>query len=63
MIASVAATAEQQRVDSEEINRAVDEINQIWEENTEGMFRSSTAIQDLSRMAQELNRVMKQIKT
>ena len=56
MIASVAATAEQQRVASEE-------INQIWEENTEGMFRSSTAIQDLSRMAQELNRVMKQIKT
>ena len=58
VVASIATAAEQQSATSEEINRAVDEINRITGETTDGMVQSSAAVQELSRMAQELKHVM-----
>jgi len=62
VVASIATAAEQQSATSEEISRAIDEINQVVGETTEGMVQSSAAVQDLSRMAQELRRVMEGLK-
>ena len=62
VVASIATAAEEQSATSEEINRAIDEINSIVGETTEGMLQSSAAVQDLSRMAQELNRTMEALK-
>ncbi|MDR3357929.1 MAG: methyl-accepting chemotaxis protein [Desulfovibrio sp.] len=58
VVASIATAAEEQSATSEEINRAVDEISQIAGETANGMVQSSAAVQDLSRMAQELRRGM-----
>jgi len=58
IVASIATAAEQQSATSEEINGAVDEINRITRDTTSGMVQSAEAVQDLSRMAQELRRVM-----
>ncbi len=62
VVASIATAAEEQSSTSEEINRAIEEINQVVGETTEGMVQSSAAVQDLSRMAQELYRVMEGLK-
>ncbi|MCC8194742.1 MAG: methyl-accepting chemotaxis protein [Deltaproteobacteria bacterium] len=58
IVASIATAAEEQSATSEEINTAVDEINRITQETSDGMVQSAEAVQDLSRMAQELRRVM-----
>lgn len=58
VVASIATAAEQQSATSEEINRSIDEINRIAGETTIGMVQSSSAVQELSRMAQELRHVM-----
>ncbi len=58
VVASIATAAEEQSATSEEINRAIDEINKIVGETADGMVQSSSAVQELSRMAQELNAVM-----
>jgi methyl-accepting chemotaxis protein len=62
VVTSIATAAEEQSATSEEINRAIDEINRITGETAEGMVQSSAAIQDLSQMAQELNTVMGKLK-
>ncbi|MCC8194036.1 MAG: methyl-accepting chemotaxis protein [Deltaproteobacteria bacterium] len=62
VVASIATAAEEQSATSEEISKALDEINQIVGETTEGMIQSSAAVQDLSRMAQELREVMETLK-
>jgi methyl-accepting chemotaxis protein len=62
VVASIATAAEEQSATSEEINRAIEEINHIVGETAEGMVQSSAAVQDLSRMAQELRRVMDGLK-
>ena len=62
VVASIATAAEEQSATSEEISRAVDAINQVTSETTEGMLQSSSAVQDLSRMAQELHAVMGRLK-
>ena len=62
VVASIATAAEQQSATSEEIHRAIDEINNIVGETTEGMIQSSAAVQDLSQMAQELSRTMNALK-
>ncbi len=62
IVASIATAAEQQSATSEEINQAVEEISRITNETTEGMVQSSSAVQDLSRMAQDLRRVMETLK-
>ena len=61
VVSSIATAAEEQSATSEEINRAIDEINHVVAETAEGMVQSSVAVQDLSRMAQELNQVISRI--
>ena len=63
VVVAIAAAAEEQSATSEEINRAVDEINRIASDINDGMLQSAAAVQDLSRMAQELRRVMEGLKT
>ncbi|MDR2893129.1 MAG: methyl-accepting chemotaxis protein [Deltaproteobacteria bacterium] len=58
VVASIATAAEEQSATSEEISHAIEEINKIVGETTDGMVQSSAAVQELSRMAQELNEVM-----
>ncbi len=62
VVSSIATAAEEQSATSEEITRAIDDINQIVAETAEGMVQSSTAVQDLSKMAQELYNVLGQLK-
>lgn len=61
IVASIATAAEEQSATSEEINSAIDEVNRITGETTDGMVQSSEAVQELSRMAQELRRVMENL--
>jgi methyl-accepting chemotaxis protein len=61
VVASIATAAEEQSATSEEINLAIEEINKIVGETTDGMVQSSAAVQELSRMAQELNTVMAEL--
>ncbi|MDL2267262.1 methyl-accepting chemotaxis protein [Desulfovibrio sp. OttesenSCG-928-G15] len=62
IVASIATAAEEQSATSEEISNAINEINRIVGETSEGMIQASSAVQDLSQMAQELNHVMEQLK-
>ncbi|MDR2893400.1 MAG: methyl-accepting chemotaxis protein [Deltaproteobacteria bacterium] len=62
VVASIATAAEQQSATSEEINRAIAEVSTVIGETTEGMVQSSAAVQELSRMAQELRRVMERLR-
>jgi methyl-accepting chemotaxis protein len=58
VVSSIATAAEEQSATSEEINKAIEEINTVVGETTEGMIQASAAVQELAHMAQELNRVM-----
>ena len=58
VVTSIATAAEEQSSTSEEIARAIDDINHIVGETADGMVQSSSAVQDLARMAQELRGVM-----
>jgi methyl-accepting chemotaxis protein len=61
VVASIATAAEEQSATSEEIHRSVEEISRIVAETTDGMVQSSAAVQELSHMAQELNKVMAEL--
>jgi methyl-accepting chemotaxis protein len=63
IVTSIATAAEEQSATSEEINKAIEEINRIVGETADGMVQASAAVQELSRMAQELNRVMDELKS
>ena len=54
LITGIATAAEEQSATSEEINRAIEEINKIATETTSGMQQSGEAVGELARMAQEL---------
>lgn len=58
VVTSIATAAEEQSATSEEINRAIEGINLVVAETTEGMIQSSHSVQELSQMAQELRRMM-----
>ncbi|WP_291329805.1 methyl-accepting chemotaxis protein [Desulfovibrio sp. UCD-KL4C] len=53
-VQAIAAAAEQQSATSEEINRAVDEINIISSETSTSMGQSASAVEELVRQSQEL---------
>ncbi|MDR1856866.1 MAG: methyl-accepting chemotaxis protein [Desulfovibrio sp.] len=63
VVTSIATAAEEQSATSEEIAKALEEINRIVGETTDGMVQSSQAVQDLSRMAQELHSVMGRLRS
>jgi methyl-accepting chemotaxis protein len=58
VVTSIATAAEEQSATSEEISRALEEISRVVADTTDGMVQSSSAVQDLSRTAAELRRVM-----
>ncbi|WP_321403671.1 methyl-accepting chemotaxis protein [Maridesulfovibrio sp.] len=60
-VQSIAAAAEQQSATSEEINRAVDDINSIAARTAEGMHAANKASSELVRMSDELNTLIKQL--
>ena len=60
-VATIATAAEEQSATSEEVNRAIEEINLIVADTAEGMVQSASSVQDLYYMAQELRRVMEEI--
>jgi methyl-accepting chemotaxis protein len=62
VVSSIATAAEEQSTTSEEIAKALEEINGIVTETSNGMVQSARAVQDLSRMAQELRSVMGRLK-
>lgn len=62
LISSIATAAEQQSATSEEINGAIDEVNQIVSETTDGMVQSATAVHELAEMALELKKVLSSLK-
>ncbi|WP_027183126.1 methyl-accepting chemotaxis protein [Desulfovibrio inopinatus] len=58
LISSIATAAEQQSATSEQINRAIEDINRIVSENADGMRQSSDAVQDLAQMSLELKNIL-----
>ncbi|MDR1856318.1 MAG: methyl-accepting chemotaxis protein [Desulfovibrio sp.] len=58
VVGTIASAAEEQSATSDDIHRALEEINRITAEASNGMIQSAKAIQDLSRMAQELHAVI-----
>ncbi len=61
LLHDITTAAEEQSASSEEIRCAIEDINRIVGETTNGMAQSFAAVQELSRMAQELNSVMLQL--
>jgi methyl-accepting chemotaxis protein len=62
VVTSIATAAEEQSAASEEIGSALEASNRIVGETTAGMTQSAQAVQELSKMAQELNTVMAELK-
>ena len=62
VVASIATAAEEQSATSEEINHAIEEINTIVRDTASGMVQASAAVSELSKMAQELNAVMAELR-
>ncbi len=58
VVTSIATAAEEQSATSEEINHSLDEVNRIVGETADGMVQASSAVQDLSSTAHQLNKVM-----
>ncbi|MFW5490371.1 MAG: methyl-accepting chemotaxis protein [Desulfovibrio sp.] len=58
LISSIATAAEQQSATSEEINRAIEDVNRIVIETTDGMLQSSMAVQELAKMSLDLKNVL-----
>ena len=58
LIASIATAAEEQSATSEEINASIDAINNIATDTASGMVESASAVQEVSRMAQELRTLL-----
>ncbi|SME87878.1 methyl-accepting chemotaxis protein [Desulfovibrio gilichinskyi] len=61
-IRGIATACEEQSATSEEINRAVDEINHIASETGDAMHQSSEAVMDLAAQAQKLKSIIDNMK-
>ncbi len=62
MVRTIATAAEEQSATSEEINRSVEDINQIASVTSEGVHKSSQALSELMHQAQELKKLMTELK-
>jgi methyl-accepting chemotaxis protein len=58
LIAGIATAAEQQSATSDEINRAIEDVNRVVAETTDGMMQSAEAVQELAGMAVELKMIL-----
>ncbi len=61
LISGIAAAAEEQSATSEEINRSIDEINQIANSTASGMTQASEAVYELSHMATNLQDLLRKL--
>ncbi len=61
IVTSIATAAEEQSATSEEINVAIEEISHVVLETSDGVTQSTHAVHDLSRMAQELRKIIEQL--
>jgi|GEM_PF-606203 len=62
-VRSIATASEQQSATSEEINRAIDDVNRISSETADAMRQSEQAVLNLSEQAQALQRLILDIQT
>ncbi len=62
LIHGIATAAEEQSATSEEINRSIDDINQIARATASGMVEASSAVNELSAMAAELQELLQRLR-
>jgi methyl-accepting chemotaxis protein len=62
VVASIAAAAEEQSATFEEINHAIEAISRIVASTSDGMAQANAAVQDLSKVAHELDAVMAELR-
>ncbi|WP_051249759.1 methyl-accepting chemotaxis protein [Maridesulfovibrio zosterae] len=60
-VQSIATAAEQQSATSEEIHQAVDDINSIASQTADGMMQANEASNELVRMCEELNTLIRRL--
>ena len=60
-VSGIAAAAEEQSATSEQINRAIDEVNNLSGQTSEVMIQSTSAVQDVAKMAAELTQVIEEM--
>lgn len=63
LIAGIATAAEEQSATSEEISRAIEEINSIANDTASGMAQSSSAVQEVAAMSQQLRELLGKLRT
>lgn len=61
-VRSIATAAEEQSATSEEINRAAEQINQISVETSQVMDHAKSAVEDLARMAVDLDAIIAEMR-
>ncbi len=61
-VASIATAAEEQSATSEEINRAIEDVNNIVIETAEGMVQATAAVQGLATMSADLADLISELK-
>ena len=61
-IRAIATASEQQSSTSEEINRAIEDVNRISSENATAMHRAGKAVQELSHQTKALNDMVTEMK-
>ncbi|QJT10529.1 methyl-accepting chemotaxis protein [Oceanidesulfovibrio marinus] len=60
---AIAAASEEQSAASDEINRSIEEVNQISAENSDAMRQSALAVTELAHQAQVLKDLIEQMKS
>ena len=60
-VSGIAAAAEEQSATSEQINRSIDEVNSLSGQTSEVMVQSTTAVQEVARMAAQLTKVIEEM--
>lgn len=61
-VRSIATAAEEQSAASEEINRAVEDIRRVTSETSDGMSHSASSVNNLADLAQQLHRLINDLK-
>jgi methyl-accepting chemotaxis protein len=60
-VQTIAAAAEEQSASSEQISRAIEQVSAVVTETSAGMVQSAQAVQELTRMAAELNELVRKL--
>lgn len=62
VVSSIATAAEEQSATSEEINSALEDVNRVVSETAQGMTQASSAVHDLSEVAQRLKGLIERLR-